>query len=54
MRIRSVSFVKGSEIQLKKVCNGFFIHHTRHGAVCRTADALIDVFSPMRNDFKLE
>ena len=32
--------------------DSFYVHpNLEHGAVCRSAGVLIDVFSPMREDF---
>lgn len=44
-------FIDGEEKRLK-AGDGFYIHpNTNHGAVCRVAGVLIDVFSPAREDF---
>lgn len=40
------------ELQILKAGDAFYVPpDTSHGAVCRQAGALIDVFSPMREDF---
>ena len=42
----------GGETRLLSAGDGFYIPpNTSHGAVCKKAGALIDVFSPVREDF---
>ena len=44
-------YIDGKEQRLQ-AGDGFYIHpNTDHGAVCREAGVLIDVFSPLREDF---
>ena len=44
-------YINGQEHRLNPG-DGFYIHpNTDHGAVCREAGVLIDVFSPAREDF---
>lgn len=47
-------FIDGQEHRLT-AGDSFYIHpNTDHGAVCREAGVLIDVFSPLREDFLSE
>ncbi len=47
-------YIDGNERRLN-AGDGFYIHpNTDHGAVCRKAGVLIDVFSPVREDFLTE
>ena len=47
-------FIDGKETRLT-TGDGFYVHpNTDHGAVCREAGVLIDVFSPAREDFLSE
>lgn len=47
-------YIDGQEHRLT-AGDGFYIHpNTDHGAVCREAGVLIDVFSPLRKDFLAE
>lgn len=47
-------YIDGQEHRLT-AGDGFYIHpNTDHGAVCREAGVLIDVFSPLRKDFLSE
>lgn len=40
------------ELQLLKAGDAFYVEpNSSHGAVCKKAGALIDVFSPIREDF---
>ena len=42
----------GKETKLMKAGDAFYIPpHVSHGAICKKAGVLIDVFSPIREDF---
>jgi quercetin dioxygenase-like cupin family protein len=42
----------GSEVKLLKKGDGYYIPpNVMHGAVCKAAGVLIDMFTPMREDF---
>ncbi|MBA4743713.1 MAG: cupin domain-containing protein [Muricauda sp.] len=42
----------GEETKLMKAGDAFYIPpHVSHGAICKKAGVLIDVFSPIREDF---
>ena len=55
MNRRSAAFMLGSETLIEVVGDGFCAHpDLDHGAVCRKAGVLLDVFSPVREDFLSE
>jgi len=42
----------GDETKIMKAGDAFYIPpHVRHGAICKKSGVLIDVFSPIREDF---